>query len=93
MNLYDTAHTATLTRLNLALHAHVLVHRDVDYLVVDDAIKLINTARGRVAHQQRWPDGLHAAVEAKEQLTVSSPGIVLDTLTVQDLLRRYMTLS
>ena len=93
VNLYDTAHTATLTRLNLALHAHVLVHRDVDYLVVDDAIKLINTARGRVAHQQRWPDGLHAAVEAKEQLTVSSPGIVLDTLTVQDLLRRYMTLS
>lgn len=93
VNLYDTEHTATLTRVNLALHAHVLVHRDIDYLVVDDAIKLVNTARGRIAHQQRWPDGLHAAVEAKEQLTVSSPGIVLDTLTVQDLLRRYTTLS
>jgi len=93
VNLYDAAHTATLTRLNLALHARVLVRRDVDYLVVDDAIKLINAARGRVAHQQRWPDGLHAAVEAKEQLTVSSPGIVLDTVTVQDLLRRYLTLS
>lgn len=93
VNLYDTAHTATLTRLNLALHARVLVRRDVDYLVVDDAIKLVNTARGRVAYQQRWPDGLHAAVEAKEQLTVSSPGIVLDTVTVQDLLRRYTTLA
>lgn len=93
VNLYDTAHTATLTRLNLALHARVLVRRDVDYLVVDGAIKLINAARGRVAHQQRWPDGLHAAVEAKEQLAVSSPGIVLDTVTVQDLLRRYLTLS
>jgi len=93
VNLYDTAHTGTLTRINLALHARVLVHRDIDYLVIDDTIKLINTARGRIAHQQRWPDGLHAAVEAKERLPVSSPGIVLDTLTVQDLLRRYTTLA
>lgn len=93
VNLYDTAHTATLTRLNLALHARVLIRRDVDYLVIDDTIKLVNTARGRVAHQQRWPDGLHAAVEAKERLAVSSPGVVLDTLTVQDLLRGYTTLA
>jgi preprotein translocase subunit SecA len=93
VNLYDSPQTATLTRINLALHAHVLVRRDVDYLVIDDTVKLINTARGRVAHQQRWPDGLHAAVEAKEKLTVSSPGVVLDTLTVQDLLRRYAILT
>lgn len=93
VNLYDSAHTAALTRINLALHAHVLVERDVDYLVADDAIKLINTARGRVAHQQRWPDGLHAAVEVKEGLTVSSPGIILDTVTVQDLLKDYATLA
>lgn len=93
INLYDTAHTTTLTRINLALHAHVLVHRDVDYLVVDDSITLINTARGRVAHQQRWPDGLHAAIEAKERLAISSPGVILDTLTVQDLLRGYATLT
>lgn len=93
INLYDTEHTATLTKINLALHAHVLVRRDVDYLVVDDAISLINSARGRLAHQQRWPDGLHAAVEAKEGLPISSPGLVLDTLTVQDLLRSYTTLT
>lgn len=93
INLYAPPHTATLTRINLALHARVLVHRDVDYMVVDDTITLINAARGRVAHQQRWPDGLHAAVEAKEQLRVSSPGVVLDTLTVQDLLLRYETLA
>lgn len=93
VNLYDVAHMTTLTRINLALHAHVLVQRDVDYLVVDGTIKLINSARGRVAHQQRWPDGLHAAVEAKERLVVSSPGIVLDSLTIQDLLRGYTTLT
>lgn len=93
VNLYDTPHTATLTRINLALHAHTLLQRDVDYLVVDGAIKLINTARGRIAHQQRWPDGLHAAIEAKEHLAISSPGVILDTLTVQDLLRDYTTLA
>lgn len=93
VNLYEAPHTETLTRINLSLHAHVLVERDVDYLVVDGTITLINTARGRRAHQQRWPDGLHAAIEAKEQLAISPPGVILDTLTVQDLLRDYTTLA
>jgi len=93
VNLYDLEHADTLTRINLALHAHVLVRRDVDYLVQDGAITLINTARGRIARHQRWPDGLHAAIEAKEHLAVSSPGTVLDTVTVQDLLRGYATLA
>ncbi len=93
VNLYDTPQTDTLTRVNLALHAHVLIERDVDYLVVDDTITLINAARGRIAHRQRWPDGLHAAIEAKERLAVSSPGVILDSLTVQDLLTGYPTLT
>ncbi len=89
INLYDAEHIATLTRINLALHARVLLHRDVDYLVSDGAIKLVNTTRGRIAHLQRWPDGLHAALEAKEHLQVSAPGVILDTITIQDLLLRY----
>lgn len=92
VNLFDTEHTATLTKINLALHAHTLIERDIDYLVVDETITLVNTARGRIAHRQRWPDGLHAAIEAKERLRVSSPGVILDTLTIQDLLRDYPTL-
>ncbi len=93
VNLFDEEHAPMLTRINLALHAHVLVQRDVDYIVADDTIRLVNAARGRVAHLQRWPDGLHAAIEAKERVPVSSPGIVLDSLTVQDLLRSYRTLT
>ncbi|MBX3095119.1 MAG: accessory Sec system translocase SecA2 [Cryobacterium sp.] len=93
VNLYAGEHIATLTRINLALHARVLVRRDVDYLVTDGGIKLINTGRGRVAHLQRWPDGLHAAIEAKERLSVSAPGVTLDTITIQDLLLAYRTLS
>lgn len=92
INLYDAEHITTLTRINLALHARVLVHRDVDYLVTEERISLINTARGRIAHLQRWPDGLHAAIEAKERLEVSAPGKILDQVTIQDLLLTYRTL-
>lgn len=93
VNLFEPEHVATLTRINLALHASVLVHRDVDYLVADGGISLINTGRGRVAHLQRWPDGLHAAIEAKERLNASAPGVVLDQITVQDLLLTYRTVG
>ncbi|MGO1972755.1 MAG: accessory Sec system translocase SecA2 [Propionibacteriaceae bacterium] len=93
VNLYAPDHVDTLVRINLALHAQQLVHRDVDYLVDDGRISLINSARGRVAHHQRWPDGLHAAVEAKEALAVTAPGVVLDTVTVQELLTNYTTVS
>ncbi|MCL2667702.1 MAG: accessory Sec system translocase SecA2 [Micrococcales bacterium] len=92
VNLYDAENLEVLTKINLALHARALVQRDVDYLVVDGAVTLVNTARGRVAHLQRWPDGLHAAVEAKEGLVASAPGVVLDSVTIQDLLRGYQTL-
>lgn len=93
INLYDTENIDLLTRINLALHAQVLVHRDVDYLVADGSIKLINTSRGRIAHLQRWPDGLHAALEAKEGLELSPAGMTLDSITIQDLILRYKTVS
>ncbi|WP_288784883.1 accessory Sec system translocase SecA2 [uncultured Microbacterium sp.] len=93
INVFDLEHSGTLTRVNLALHARALVHRDVDYLITDGRVRLINTARGRVAEHQRWPDGLHAAIEAKERLSITPPGVILDTITVQDLLLRYRTLS
>lgn len=93
VNLYDSENIDLLTRINLALHARALVHRDVDYLVDNGFIRLINTSRGRISHLHRWPDGLHAAIEAKEGIAVSKPGIVLDSLTVQDLLLRYDVLA
>lgn len=93
VDLFGEQGNGLLTRINLALHARELVQRDVDYLVAEDRIQLINTARGRVAQLQRWPDGLHAAVEAKEHLPITPPGIVLDQLTVQDLLLQYRQLA
>jgi preprotein translocase subunit SecA len=89
IDLYAADQLDTLTRLNVALHAHALLHRDVDYIVRDDEVRLISASRGRVAELQRWPDGLQAAVEAKEGIEASESGEILDSITVESLVRRY----
>ncbi len=92
IDLYSEEHVGTtLTEVNVALHAHVLLQRDVHYIVRDDAVHLINSSRGRIAQLQRWPDGLQAAVEAKEGIETTETGEVLDTITVQALINRYAT--
>ena len=92
IDLYSEEHVGTtLTEVNVALHAHVLLHRDVHYIVRDKAVHLINSSRGRIAQLQRWPDGLQAAVEAKEGIETTETGEVLDTITVQALINRYPT--
>ncbi|WP_422746696.1 accessory Sec system translocase SecA2 [Mycobacterium sp. WMMD1722] len=92
IDLYSEEHVvSTLTEVNVALHAHVLLQRDVHYIVRDGAVHLINASRGRIAQLQRWPDGLQAAVEAKEGIETTETGEVLDTITVQALINRYPT--
>jgi len=92
IDLYSEEHVvSTLTEINVALHAHVLLQRDVHYIVRDDKVQLINASRGRIAALQRWPDGLQAAVEAKEGIETTETGEVLDTITVQALVNRYPT--
>ena len=88
-DLYAADQIDTLTRLNVALHASALLRRDVDYIVRDGKVQLISSSRGRVAQLQRWPDGLQAAVEAKEAIAVSDSGEILDSITVESLVRRY----
>ncbi|HHX84507.1 MAG TPA: accessory Sec system translocase SecA2 [Actinomycetales bacterium] len=89
-DLFDTVHVGTtLVQVNVALHACFLLRRDVDYIVRDGRVQLINASRGRVAELQRWPDGLQAAVEAKEGVTVSEAGQILDSITVQAFIGRY----
>lgn len=92
IDLYSEEHVgSTLTEVNVALHAHVLLQRDVHYIVRNGAVQLINSSRGRIAQLQRWPDGLQAAVEAKEGIETTETGEVLDTITVQALINRYPT--
>ncbi|MFP7365822.1 accessory Sec system translocase SecA2 [Corynebacterium callunae] len=89
-SLYDDEHVgSTLIQVNLALHAQALLLRDIHYIVREGKVMLIDASRGRVADLQRWPDGLQAAVEAKEGLAVSEGGKILDTITLQALIGRY----
>ena len=80
-----------LAEMHVALHAHVLLIRDVDYVIRDERAWLVSSARGRIEQLQRWPEGLQSAVEAKEGLT-PSPGLdVLDQITMADLAAEYGT--
>ncbi|MFG2102830.1 accessory Sec system translocase SecA2 [Micromonospora echinaurantiaca] len=89
IDLYDEEHVEQLSAVNVALHAHALLHRDVDYIVRDGSVELIDEMRGRVAQRRRWPDGLQAAVEAKEGLDATAEGEVLGTIAVQAYIALY----
>ena len=91
-NLYDEEHLADLAAVNVALYAHYLLQRDVDYIVRKGTVELVDEMRGRVAQRRRWPDGLHAAVEAKEGIDPSAEGEVLGTITIQAYVGLYPTL-
>ena len=91
IDLYTEEHLDTLTQLNVALHAHVLLQRDVDYIITGEKVRLVSESRGRVAWLQRLPDGLHAAVEAKEGLSATDTGEILDSITIESLIRNYPT--
>src|SRR3989337_1572644 len=69
-NLYDPRHIETLHHVTQALRAHVLFHRDVDYMVKDDQVIIVDEFTGRLLPGRRWSDGLHQAVEAKERVKI-----------------------
>jgi preprotein translocase subunit SecA len=78
-----------LTELNCALHAAVLLQRDVDYILRDGKIELVDEFTGRVVRDRRWPDGLQAALDAKEGLRLQAEGRILGTITLQHFLKLY----
>ncbi|MEU7866343.1 accessory Sec system translocase SecA2 [Dactylosporangium sp. NPDC049140] len=92
-DLYAEDHVGLLTAAHVALHAQALVHRDVHYIVADGQVRLINDARGRVADRQRWPDGLHAAIERKEGIAVTAQAEVLDQMLVETVARGYRVVT
>ena len=90
--LHDEKNYVLLTELNCALHAHVLLRRDVDYLVRDGRIGIIDELTGRVVPDRHWPDGLQAALEAKEGMARRPDGRILGSMTLQHFLRGYSRL-
>ncbi|MCP4012183.1 MAG: accessory Sec system translocase SecA2, partial [Phycisphaeraceae bacterium] len=71
----------------------VLLRRDVDYILRDGEVKLVDEFTGRVVEDRHWPDGLQAAIEAKEGVARRPDGRVLGSITLQHFLRLYPGLS
>ena len=92
-NLYKQKNIDKLTGLNCAMHAEFLLQRDVDYIVRDGKIDLVDEYTGRVADKRRWPDGLQAALEAKENIDIQSRGKILNSISLQHFLRLYPKIS
>ncbi|WP_268626342.1 accessory Sec system translocase SecA2 [Paenibacillus alvei] len=88
-NLYEDHNINVLTMLQCALHAEALLKRNVHYMVRDGRVQLIDELTGRIAQHRHWPDGLQAAVEAKEGLDIRANGQILGIITLQHLLHLY----
>jgi preprotein translocase subunit SecA len=92
-NLYDQCNLELLTDLRNALHAEHLLTRDVDYIVRKGKVELVDDFTGRVADRRQWPDGLQAAIEAKESVQLQSEGLILGSMTMQDFVGSYPKLA
>ncbi|HEX4164743.1 MAG TPA: hypothetical protein VHZ55_04655 [Bryobacteraceae bacterium] len=88
-SLFEPANLRTLTAVQDALHAHVLLKRNVDYVVKNGAVELVDEFKGRIATDRRWPAGLHSAIEAKERVALKTQGRILGSITVQTLVGMY----
>ncbi|HVN28141.1 MAG TPA: preprotein translocase subunit SecA, partial [Candidatus Binataceae bacterium] len=92
-NLYDPRNILLLHHCNQALRAHTLFKRDVDYVVKEGEVIIVDEFTGRLMPGRRWSDGLHQAVEAKENVKIESENQTLATITFQNYFRMYKKLS
>jgi preprotein translocase subunit SecA len=92
-NLFDPRNIELLHHVNQALKAHVLFHRDVDYMVKDGEVIIVDEFTGRLMPGRRWSDGLHQAVEAKEGVKVENENQTLATITFQNYFRMFEKLA
>jgi preprotein translocase subunit SecA len=93
-NLYDPVNVQTLHILNQLLRAHALYKRDQHYMVSPDGkVLIIDEFTGRVLPGRRWSDGLHQAVEAKENVRIQEESRTMATITFQNLFRIYKKLA
>ena len=92
-SLYDLQNIALVHHVNNALRAHKLYRKDKDYIVKDDRVMLIDEFTGRMMDGRRLSDGLHQAIEAKEQVKVQNENQTLASITYQNYFRLYPKLA
>ena len=88
-NLFDAGNLSLMTAIQDALHAHVLLRRDVDYLVQNDAVLSIDESKGRIVRDRRWPANLQTAIEVKEGVSRHRQGRVLGAITIENLVNLF----
>ncbi|GKU76789.1 preprotein translocase subunit SecA [Paenibacillus sp. L3-i20] len=92
-NLFDHANVLINHHIQQALKAIFIMKRDVDYVVEEDEVVIVDEFTGRLMSGRRYSDGLHQAIEAKEQLKVQNESMTLATITFQNYFRMYRKLS
>ena len=88
-NLYDAANINLLHHINSSLRAHYLFIKDKDYVVSDGAVTIVDEFTGRMMPGRRWGDGLHQAIEAKENVAIQKENQTLAGITFQNYFRMY----
>ncbi len=92
-NFYDPENLNLVHHINQALKANFLFQKDKDYIVKDDQIKIIDEFTGRVLEGRRFSDGLHQAIEAKENVEIQKENQTLASITYQNYFRLYKKLA
>ena len=92
-SLYDAGNIRLLHHLNAALRAHVMFKLDIDYIIKDGEVVIVDEFTGRTMPGRRWSDGLHQAVEAKENVSVKQENQTVASITFQNYFRLYNNLS
>lgn len=92
-SLYDAKNITLMHHLNAALKAHHLFQRDVDYIIQNNQIVIVDEHTGRTMPGRRWSDGLHQAVEAKENVQIQQENQTLASITFQNYFRLYDKLA
>ncbi|MBQ2006517.1 MAG: preprotein translocase subunit SecA, partial [Bacteroidales bacterium] len=92
MSEFSTTSERVHTMMQL-LKAYTMFEKDVDYVIMDGKVKIVDESTGRIMEGRRWSDGLHQAVEAKENVTVEGATQTFATITLQNYFRMYHKLA
>jgi preprotein translocase subunit SecA len=93
VSLYDASNILLMQHINSALRAHVLFHKDDNYIVDGDEVVIVDEFTGRTMPGRRWSEGLHQAIEAKEGVSIKNENQTLASITFQNYFRLYNKLS
>ena len=92
-SLYDASNIILMQHLISALRAHILFQKNIDYIVKDDEVVIVDEFTGRTMEGRRWSEGLHQAIEAKENVSIKKENQTLAAITYQNYFRLYEKLA